>query len=368
MAGYHDACNHTTDATVPQISLRRLAISLPTLLLPVSLALLPACSDEDGGDDPVGGAGGEVGGAGGQMAEDATTGRPDFALGADAEVEAPDMMIAGGAGGGAGDPDMGLADMDVAEPDMDTVDPGPRPETTLVASVVLTQTPGEGATIDVAVTEPVDLGNAPGCVVVFVDPEAESTPRGFDGGDIVITGPNGGPYTFTASSDPSGIYRYAADRDVPDNLFIEGTVVDVEGMGGPHLDPFTAQITAPGPVQIQAPPAIGYSQGNDEALPVRWTAGSGDTLLITLIPMGGDPFSPEPVAGDWGFCAVEDNGNFTVGAEVVGQVIPNPAAPLGSTMLVGLSRTKVVTGEIGAVDQSALSAITNGGALVTVRP
>ncbi|MFN3198368.1 MAG: hypothetical protein ACE366_08135 [Bradymonadia bacterium] len=331
---------------------------------------MPACSGDDGGDGGGGeGASGGAGGTGGAVGgRDAAVGRPDFAVGpeADAMVGRPDMMMAGGAGGGEPDMMMDEPDAMAGRPDMEMVDPGPRPETTLVASVVLTQTPGEAATIDVAFTEPVDLGNTPGCLVTEFDPDVSINQRGYDGGQVVVTGPNGGPYTFSPQGEVAFGLTYTADRAIPEDLFIEGTVIDIEGMGGPHFAPFSSQISAPGAVRVQAPPAFGYAQDNDESLDVRWSAGNGDTLLITLIPMGGDPFAPEPIAGQWAFCAVDDNGSYTVDASVIGQVVPAPS-PLGSPMLVGLSRTRLVSGDVGDVDEVSVSAIANGGAIVTIQ-
>lgn len=245
-------------------------------------------------------------------------------------------------------------DQDVPPVDMDVVQPE-----RLVAAVVLSETPqADLASAAVSVSEPIEIGGAPGCVVQNVNPDAnDPVAPSFDGGAITVSGlADGQPLVFGLSGA-----AYQPDRAVPANLFADGAALVAEGSGGGAMGAFRIEFPAPNSVSLQSPANLAtVDRGRD--LNVRWNAGNGDTVLITVLPTDG-PLSTEPERGNWIFCGADDTGSFTVPASALGQ-FPDGGF-LGQSALIVVTRFTVRTTAVGP-HEAVGTASTSAGAVISV--
>jgi len=275
---------------------------------------------------------------------------------------------------GSVDPDAGPdsdgARRDAAEPvdlgplpDLGPVDPDDRPDR-LVAGVVLTRQPqGESGTATAAITEPVEVPAVEGCTVLEVDPNAPAPPiRGYHGGRLTVEGTGGGPLTFAPAGNVESGFDYVPDRGVDDGVFAPGAELTLTGEGGPHFEAFVMMIQAPDDVDMSRPSAFGDDQDVGEPLQVRWRPAESDTMLLTVFPVA--PFSTDPEAGNWIFCAVAETGAFDVPPEFLGQIGGGGIA--GRPVIVALTRTVVHAVPVGDGDQAVLSALVMQGGVVTL--
>jgi hypothetical protein len=298
------------------------------------------------------------------------TGLADARQGFDAQLDAE-------VDGGIGDADPPAIDESVAPMDADppledaafepetgpiedmNIDPPLPPR--LVAAVVLSETPqADLSAAAVSVSEPIEIGGAPGCVVQNVNPDAsEPASPSFDAGDITVTGlADGQPMVFAFGGD-----AYQAGRAAPTNLFGDNAMLVAEGAGGPALGGFRIEFPAPTSVSLQSPSNLAQASRNND-LSVRWNAGNGDTVLVTVVPTESG-FSSDPIAGNWIFCGTDDTGTLTVPSASMRQ-LPDGGF-LGQGALVVVTRFTVRTQTVGGPDREAVgTASTSTGALITV--
>lgn len=231
----------------------------------------------------------------------------------------------------------------------------------LVAAVVLSETPqADLSAAAVSVSEPIEIGGAPGCVVQRVDPDAnDPAAPSFDAGDITVTGlADNNPMVFGYGGN-----AYAANRAVPTNLFNDNAMLVAEGAGGPALGGFRIEFPAPDQVSVQSPNNLAQVSRNND-LNVRWNAGNGDTVLVTVVPTESG-FSSDPITGNWIFCGTDDTGSLSIPSASLRQ-LPDGGF-LGQGALVVVTRFTVRTQSVGGANREAVgTASTSTGALVTV--
>lgn len=236
----------------------------------------------------------------------------------------------------------------------------------LLAAIVLSETPQvPQAALGVAVTEPIELPNVPGCSVVQVNPNAPAPApaTGYDAGAITVDGVAGAPLTFSPQASGAGT-TYTGPA-VGSDVFSDGAVITAQAAGGPHMGAFSLQVEAPQSLNITEPrQQFGQTLDAGDALSVRWNAGGAESLLITVLPTDGLEFTPS--AGSWVFCGVPDTGSFEIPARTLNPVAEG-AGPFGQGALVTLTRTRVATTQIGS-DQAVLSASTTQAVPVTFSP
>ncbi len=258
------------------------------------------------------------------------------------------------------DPDMAVGPTPDGGPDH-----GPRP-VRLRASIVLTRTPqADTGTASAAITEPIAIEAPPGCRVADVDPNAAppAPPRGYDGGELTVSGVNGGDLRFRLSGDAAAGFTYAPDRNVGENLFGDGATLRVTGAGGAHFGPFELSLPAPASMQLQSPREFGETHDKEDPLSVRWVPGQSESLLLLMIPT--EPLSTEPARGNWGYCVIPDSGQFDVPPDVLSSVARG-GGPFGRSVLLVLTRTRVAQTSVGA-DDVVFTASASHGASITLR-
>jgi hypothetical protein len=327
-------------------------------------ALCAGCASSDGGggdDDASGHQGKHDARVGGGDDAEAPVGDAGPDLGIQREDAAADGAVTPPPDGDVPPgPDMAIGPAPDGGPDH-----GPRPAR-LRATVVLTRTPqADTGTASAAITEPIEIAAEPGCRVADVDPNAPppAAPRGYDGGELTVSGVNGGDLRFRLSGDAAAGFTYAADRNVDDNLFGDGAMLRVTGAGGAHLGPFAVALPAPAAMRISEPREFGVSHDKDDPLPVRWAPAESESLLLLMIPTR--PLSTEPERGNWAYCSIPDNGQFDVPPDVL-NAVARGGTPLGRGVLLVLTRTRVAQAALGA-DDVVFTASASHGAAITLR-
>jgi hypothetical protein len=297
----------------------------------------------------------------------------------------------GGFGGGGSDPDDGGLPRDfggfdddggtpppphdAAAPRQDAAEMPPDPDmgvprpARLRAGILLTDTPqAHTSTATVGINEPFELPVQAGCQVfpVNVNSPAPAAPRGYDGGEITISGVNGGEIRFHPQADATGSVTYQAEGQVPNNLFGNGATLRATGAGGSQFAAFDVQVAAPQSVQIQSPgqpSPFPDSQDSGDNLDVSWVPAQSDVLLLTLIPT--EPLSADPISGNWAVCKVDDTGHFSVPSNILGP-IADGAGFGGRGCLVVLTRTRQTVAPVGG-DDVVLSVSVSQGTEVTLQ-
>jgi hypothetical protein len=265
-------------------------------------------------------------------------------------------MGAGGLGG-MPEPEMQPGPERQPEPEMlPEPEPGPGPEGLLATVVVTTQPQVPAASLDVLVQLPAELPQGEGCGVVAVDPDDPPPPLAeqFDAGTITIDGLRGGPYMANFAGD-----RYQVPA-INDGGFAGGAQLTARSTGG-VLPAFDLSLVAPSDVRVSEPAQLDTVNARDD-LTIRWNAGDGDAMIITLFPT--EPFSVDPAEGNWIFCGAPDTGSFTISGDDVRQLVGNN--PLGQGVLIAVTRTKSVMQPAGTGD-AMLTATTSFGVPITVR-
>ena len=239
-----------------------------------------------------------------------------------------------------------------AQPEPEPLEP---PPDGFVISAVLTEQPQvPQSTISVVVQLAEELPQGANCAVSRVDPDdpAPRLPPQYDVGPLTIGGVNAGSYTLEFAGD-----RYR-DPAAPEDLFRDGAALTLSAAAN-ALPAFEIGVTAPAEVQITQPSQLDSVDGRAD-LDLRWRAGDGDIMLITLFPT--QPFSVDPAEGNWIVCGVPDTGSFTINGADLAQLSNNVG--FGSGALVAVTRTKTASQPVGA-GTAALTATTSFGVAIT---
>ena len=255
-------------------------------------------------------------------------------------------------------PDRGVdpppRDAEVPEPDQGIDPPDPPLEGAIATVTVIQQPQVPEADISVGVTRFVEpMPGVGDCQVVQVDPDRP--PAAADqlaAGPITVDGVRGGPFVF--SHDGRG---YQTDRGIPSELFGNGDTIRASAGGAL---PFNLAVAAPAAVNIQSPGQLASVAG-DEDLTIRWNAGQGDAVLITVFPTR--PLSVDAQEGDWIFCGAMDTGSFTIRGSDLRRT--RGVSPLGQGALIAVTRTRSATAQAGT-SQAVLTATTSYGVVVTL--
>lgn len=240
----------------------------------------------------------------------------------------------------------------VAQPEPE---PEPVPEG-LVASVVLTEQPQvPGASLEAVVQLPVELPQEPGCSVSRVDPDDPPPPlaQQFDIGPLTVDGVTGGPYALAFNGQ-----RYPTPG-VPDDLFRNGGTITLRGGDG-AWPPFELSLPTPDEVRVSEPGQLDTVPNNAD-LEIRWNAGAGEVVIITLFPT--EPFSVDPARGDWIVCGAPDSGSFTISGADLSRLMGNN--PFGQGVLVAVTRTRTTSQAVGT-GTAVLTATTSFGVPITL--
>lgn len=237
-------------------------------------------------------------------------------------------------------------------------EPEPQPEPPpdgFVISVVLTEQPQvPQATLNALVQLAEELPQGDGCTVSRVDPGDPAPPIApqFDVGPLTVGGVNAGSYTLEFAGD-----RYR-DPATPDDLFRDGAALTLSAPAG-ALPAFEVGIAAPAEVRVSQPSQLQAVDGRGD-LDLRWTAGDGDIMIISVFPT--EPFSVDPDEGNWIFCGVPDTGSFTIAGDDLAQLSNNLG--FGSGALVAITRTKSTSQAVGG-GTAALTATSSFGVAIT---
>jgi hypothetical protein len=236
----------------------------------------------------------------------------------------------------------------------------------LAAAVFIREEPQIPQTeIAVGITAPAPVDDTPGCTVMFFDPgAAPPVAMGFDGGDIQLSGIRGGDLTFRPMPDATAGVVYRPTSTVPDRVLMDGATLTAQGAGGPDFATFTITLPTPPAVALSQPPATGHTQDAGSSMQVRWSAGPGTGVIVTLIPTSGFP-DYEPESGQWAFCNTTDGGSFDVPSSTLGPVAAGGGL-FGRSVIVGVTRLAVATMGPDGSDQVVLGAATSTGALITL--
>lgn len=265
-------------------------------------------------------------------------GEPD-----DAGSDDPDNGLETSEDGGV-DPDTGVEGVDA---ELDPPDGAIEPGAPLVATILLTELPQEGAesaSASVNIGPPQPLDGEPGCIVTRVDPgaPAPAVAASADNGTLTITGTVGGPLIF--DRDANGVYQ--PSRGVGTDVFSDAASLRVSSTGGAQMGGFEIDLVAPQRVSIQSPSNLG-NYDKDRDLNASWNAAGGVSVLITVLPisLGGDPES-----GDWIFCGAPDTGSFTIPSAQMRQLRGGPILP--GLVLIAVTRANAAEASVG--DHSAV--------------
>lgn len=313
----------------------------------VSVALaLTGCDSEPGGGTPSNSLVPDTGG-GGDIIWPEAGGEPDApAPGPDTPTPEPDA--GGGDPGTDPDPDEGPSPPDVVVP----VDEGPPPDTQggpteLAGGVLLSEIDSEflnvsGAGARFTDPQPDPPGTTFGaCVVSAYDPNAQAAPPfGYDAGPITVSGTTPQLLLTPQSEGAKGTgYASGLSEEHQDLLPSGGALITIKGQGGAHIGAFTMVVQAPEPVAVTAPAVgLGATASTGSALSVSWVAGTGESIAISLSPLGGDY---QPTTGQAAVCTFEgDTGAATLPADALAMVRGSSSA-----QNVALGVTRVRTGD-----------------------
>ena len=246
---------------------------------------------------------------------------------------------------------------------MGSPDSGMRPPR-LAAAVIINEFPlAMQASITAFVSEPIDIGDTPGCGVVAADPNAEQSPiLGFDMGTVTVSGLRSSDITLTPTADATGNVTYGSNGGVPGDLFASGSTITVSATGG-DIARFDLSVPAPNDIQIRSPVGVGVEVDTSRDFTIQWGPGQGEALVVSIVPI-----TPvfEPAAGNWVICNVDDStGSVSIAAADLQRVVQNqPPDAFGAvSALVAITRSRIVTTSMG-VDEAIVSTVTSTGVAV----
>ncbi len=202
------------------------------------------------------------------------------------------------------------------------------------------------------------------CRVTTIDPDAPTAGTyGLDAGALSIVGTSP---AVTLSPVDEGVYGTGYAASVPgdqvDLMPAGGAIIQVTGVGGADIAALSGVVQAPEPVTIVLPrTGLGRSVDPRRDLMVTWNAGTGETVLVSLTPIGS---GGDAIKGKAAFClVVGDPGSLVIPKDALIE-LTGVGTP---RMALGVTRTR--TGSATSAEHSVpLTATRSSGGPVRLVP
>ncbi len=203
------------------------------------------------------------------------------------------------------------------------------------------------------------------CTVGWVDPDSENPLEfGYDSGTVTVSGllqevtltPTTLPNTGTG-------YESGLADDLDDLLPAGGALMTISATGGTDIGAWSGVLQAPEPVTISKP-SMGFGSSHSVAkdLFVTWNAGTGNTVVVSISPLG--PLFQAQEGNVVTCWFTEDNGEGLVPGSLMAQVLNGKGS---QNTAIGVTRIKTDTTENG-LHSIPLTAARASGGLLSLKP